>query len=480
MAVPAFSRSAWRYMAIVTSCGLGLEVILLRQEFPVTRSSAVLAETGLGLLLFFSATFAGLFPVKLGPAQRMNLGSVPVFASILLLPPAAAGGVAVMAVACYSFWLSRRWFNTLFSVGQHALSTCIAALIYRTWFNQPGVPLASWESALAALGAALVFAAVDISLVGGAIALMTRRPAVPCILALAAQTGSQYLALTGMGAVVAVCVIAAPWAVALPAVALPIIQQLNRTLGTVADAKDEVEAALQRQRRFMTDVAHEIGTPLTSLSGNIDVLLHGGANDPVELRETLADVGTEFNRLASTFSHLLLLAETDERSQVVRRPIDLGKMLGDLAAIWQQLAEQRGLTLLVRHVDEAMIEGDSGRIHQMFSELLENATKYTPTGGVITLELRLSERSAHVTIADNGIGIAPDDLPHVFERFYRASRTGSMARTRTDKGTGLGLAIVRYVVESHGGRIAVQSAPGVGSKFVVDFPLRPPTAEHAR
>jgi signal transduction histidine kinase len=470
---PAYASIAWAYILAVSGLGLlAVGGLLWTAVEGVPRFPTPML--GLAAALLALATLAGFFPVKLGQAQKINLGTAAVFAGVLTLPPALVVPLAALAVGIYSSGLRRPWFNVLFSVGQHALTVTAAALAYGLWWAPERPPFQSAPAAVAAVGAAVVYLIASTGILSGVIATTQQRPLPDCWGALLRQSAAQYGALMATGALGALAIRWAPWAVVLPALFLPLIQQLNRSLERVVAAKDEVEAVLARQRRFVSDLGHEIGTPLTTLSGNVTMLLQAETDDPAERQEILQDVAAEFQRLNGIFSHLMLLAEADERNQLVRRSVRLDWVLSERLPIWRRQAEQAGLTLVADHLEPAPVIGDGERLGQLFGELVENATRYTAPGGQIRLSCVQDGATVQATVADTGVGIAAADLPHIFDRFYRGHAGGLAARSRATGGSGLGLAIARWVAESHGGRIRVESAPGQGSRFTVELPAGGP------
>ncbi len=470
MTKPVYPSYAWGYIFGVPALAATLECFLVRRDLTILpRVGEPRVVVAAGLLV--GAILAGLFPVRLARNQKMNLGTTAEFAAVLLLPASVAAAIATVATLLYSAAMRRSWFNVLFSGGQHALVVGSAALVYGALWSPDLPPLTAFPAAVAVAAAGIVHVVVAVTVLSGVIAATQRRFLLWCMLDLTRQSGAQYAALIGDGALIAVCVWQAPWAIPLPALALPLIHEFNQTLEKLAIAKEEVDATLVRQRQFVTDIAHEIGTPLTTLRGNLDVLRRGTEGDRFEARDVLEDVGSEFNRLASAFTRLLLLAEADEKDQIAREPVSLDAVLEDLVDVWQQRAQQHGLTLGLTPTAPTLVTGDPLRLRQMFGELLENATRYTPPGGRIVVELQRATGLARVVVTDSGVGIDPDDLPRIFDRFYRGTSSRLVSGGRPTTGSGLGLAIVRWVAESHGGRVLVDAAPGKGSRFTVELPL---------
>jgi len=227
---------------------------------------------------------------------------------------------------------------------------------------------------------------------------------------------------------------------------------------------DRVERMLASQREFLADSSHELRRPLTVLRTNIDLL-----NDPAlplgEREACLREIRAEAETMSRLLSDLLLL--TREQGQAVElAPVDYSSLCKD--AVERLRGRDDRHTLTAKVAEGVRLLGDKERLAQMVSNLLDNAARYTPEEGRIELRLGMVDGIARLEVQDTGIGIPEEELPHVFERFYR----GEQARARRIEGTGLGLAIVKYVAEAHGGSVDVHSQPGRGSTFVVDLPVR--------
>ena len=224
-----------------------------------------------------------------------------------------------------------------------------------------------------------------------------------------------------------------------------------------------VERMLETQKSFLADSSHELRRPLTVLRTNIDILRDPSL--PAGEREVcLREMRAEAEAMGRLLSDLLFLSR-EGRDEIARVPVD-----------WSAICEQnvgRLRTQNDRHEVAAEIasgvwvQGDEKRLGQMLWNLLENAAVYTPEGGRIEVHLRLVDGLARLEVRDTGIGISNEDLPHIFERFFRAQD----ARAVHSEGDGLGLAIVKYVAETHEGWVSVSSEPGHGTTFAVDLPL---------
>ena len=238
---------------------------------------------------------------------------------------------------------------------------------------------------------------------------------------------------------------------------------------------DRLETAFATQRRFVADASHELRTPLAAIRGNVDVMLRQTSSPhpdqpPDDRTEALADMQRESARMARLLDDLLLLARADAPAPAIRTDIPPPEVRLDLVAREALRTATRlaaGQTLTISAVP-ATITGDADQLHRLVLNLLENALRHTPPEGAVEITVAVDARAAHLMVRDTGEGIAPDHLPHLFERFYRVDG----ARARATGGSGLGLAIVRTIARGHGGEIAVRSTLGVGSTFTATFPAR--------
>ncbi len=240
---------------------------------------------------------------------------------------------------------------------------------------------------------------------------------------------------------------------------------LNDMLARLEATYRELEEADAAQRRFLADASHQLRTPLTIIRGNIDVLRRMGTADPALTAEALEDVAAEAEHMSRLVGDLLVLARADAGFHLEKAPVPLLPVLEDAVRRAARLAPGRTVTLPdPLPLEGVTVQGDREYLGQLFSLLLENATRYTPEGGSVTVRGAREEGRIRVEVADDGPGIAPEDLPHVFERFYRGGAT------RDIPGTGLGLAIARWIAEEHGGAITAASEPGGGATFTVTLP----------
>jgi heavy metal sensor kinase len=241
-------------------------------------------------------------------------------------------------------------------------------------------------------------------------------------------------------------------------------QRLARAFNAMMD---RLQRAFEGQRRFATDAAHELQTPLTALKGNFEVALQK-ARTSIEYREVLLDSLEEVERLIALSRSLVALAQyAGPNPPGHLKPLRLEPLLRDLIGNLAVLAEDGKLTMtLDSSSGSPQVLGDEGQLKRLFINLLDNAIRFMGPGGAITVRVGYDTNNAVVSVEDTGQGIAPEHLPHIFERFYRADQ----ARSRNTGGTGLGLAIVKEIVETHGGSIDVKSELGKGSIFTIGFP----------
>jgi len=241
--------------------------------------------------------------------------------------------------------------------------------------------------------------------------------------------------------------------------------ELGRLAATFNEMLASIETAYHAQQRFVSDASHELRAPLTAIQGNLELLRRHPDMPAHDRAEALTEAEREANRLTRLVADLLALARADAGVTLRHEIVDLDAVVLDAFRTARQLA--RGQTLQLDPFEPAQMHGDEDRLKQLLLILLDNALKYTPTDGQVTLGLQRRDDGIEILVRDTGVGIAADDLSHVFERFYRADP----ARGRDPGGTGLGLPIARWVARQHGGDVTLTSAPGQGTTAVVRLPL---------
>ncbi|HET7034762.1 MAG TPA: ATP-binding protein [Thermomicrobiaceae bacterium] len=242
------------------------------------------------------------------------------------------------------------------------------------------------------------------------------------------------------------------------------VQDLAETFNTMLE---RLEDAFMAERRFVSDASHELRTPLTALRGNAEILLRqleSGDLESGDAAEVLVDIRDESERMGRLVQSLLTLARADVGWRPALETLALDQVAEDVARVAAPLAAQHHFTVNVH--DEVDVLGNADQLKQLLLILLDNAFAYTPAGSEVSLTVRQVADTAEMVVADNGPGIPPDELDHIFDRFYR----GDVARTRRAVGAGLGLAIARWIVDCHHAEVSVQSTEHQGTIITVRLP----------
>ncbi|MBV9233207.1 MAG: HAMP domain-containing histidine kinase, partial [Candidatus Eremiobacteraeota bacterium] len=224
--------------------------------------------------------------------------------------------------------------------------------------------------------------------------------------------------------------------------------------------------AFARERQFISDASHELKTPLTSINANAQMLLRWADRDPVVRTESLETIARESADLAAMVNGMLTLAKADRGDDIPKEPISLAQIGAEAVQNSVGRATEKGLQIRFTHQGTPTVYGDAHLLRQMIGNLIDNAIKFSERGE-IGVSVGHGARDAWIEVADTGPGIAEQERPHIFERFYRADK----ARSRDIPGTGLGLAIVRSIARVHGGDATAERAAGGGALFRVVLPL---------
>lgn len=229
----------------------------------------------------------------------------------------------------------------------------------------------------------------------------------------------------------------------------------------------DVRRMEQVRREFIANVSHELRTPLAGIKSVLDTLEGGAISDEPTAREFLERADREVDRLVRMVEELLELSRIESGEvPIARERVDINEVISDTMRRLSHTAEQNGVSLKLENgAEPATVTGDADRLERVVVNLVGNAIKFTPEGGSVTVAKTVADGMVSVRVCDTGVGIDPDDLPRVFERFYKADRS------RRGGGTGLGLAVVKHTIEAHGGTVGVESAPGRGSTFWFQVPL---------
>jgi two-component system, OmpR family, sensor kinase len=243
--------------------------------------------------------------------------------------------------------------------------------------------------------------------------------------------------------------------------------ETGRLIAAFNETLERLEQIFSSQQRFLADVSHELRTPLTVIKGNVDLMRKMKKVDV----ESLDSIEDEADRLTRLVGNLLLEAQAESGKLPLHfAPIELDTLLLEVFKEMRVLARDR-VKIKLTEIDQIIINGDRDRLKQVLINLISNAIKYTPKDGAVYLSLARVGENARLIVRDTGQGISTEDLPHIFERFYRAEKS----RTRSiSGGFGLGLSIAYWIVNRHGGRIEVDSAENQGSTFCIYLPMTPP------
>jgi len=229
---------------------------------------------------------------------------------------------------------------------------------------------------------------------------------------------------------------------------------------------ERLESSFQQMKQFSTDVSHELRTPITAIRGQVEVALFT-AKTTDQYREAMFNALQDIDRLSQIVRALLLLSQAESGQLAMQKTrLNLREVGEDLVDQFQIPAEAAGVRLEADMPENCVVEGDRVQIERMISNLLSNALKFTLPGGVV--RLRILADPVEIVVEDTGRGIAPEHLPHIFDRFYRVPGTGTAPES--EQGLGLGLSFVAWIVKAHHGKIDVDSTPGKGTRFSIRLP----------
>jgi heavy metal sensor kinase len=243
--------------------------------------------------------------------------------------------------------------------------------------------------------------------------------------------------------------------------------ELGRLAATLNQTFERLQQAFKRERQFTSDASHELRTPLSIMQSEATLALKKERSND-EYRNSLVSLSQETSHMSSIINKLLVLSRIDSgKENISYSNINFSELLAELALDIDVLCEDKSIHFSSDLNGGVYINGDSVKLRELFLNLLDNAVKFTPSGGKITLSLKNNSVQAVVSVSDTGIGINQEHLPHIFERFYRVEKNSTVE----NQGAGLGLAICKHIVELHQGQIQVESTPGNGSIFTVTLPL---------
>jgi signal transduction histidine kinase len=241
------------------------------------------------------------------------------------------------------------------------------------------------------------------------------------------------------------------------------IAQLSEAFNSMTDRLEQTE---ELRRRFVSDASHELKTPLAAIRLLTDSILQTEHMDPETTREFVADIGQEADRLSRITEDLLRLTRLDSGLPAAETPAEVEPVFAQVLRMMELVAKEKQVELICARSEACRVLATDDQLYQVIYNLVDNAVKYTPSGGRVETALYREGDQVILTVADNGIGIPEEDLPRVFERFYRVDK----ARSRAAGGTGLGLSIVRDTVRRQGGSVTAENRPGGGALFTVIWP----------
>ena len=247
---------------------------------------------------------------------------------------------------------------------------------------------------------------------------------------------------------------------------LKIKDELGQLALTFNEMMNRLENSFAQMRQFSSDASHELRTPLTVLKGQNELIL-SKQRKPEEYQEVISSNLEEINYMSKVLEDLFVLSKSDENQvNLDYKPVDLRALVEEVCKHAEILAEEKNIKIIIAFLEPIEIKGDEVRLRQMVWNVLQNGIKYTQQGGELKISLQNEVDFALLTIQDTGIGIPEEDLPLIFNRFYRVDK----ARTRDEGGSGLGLSICRQIAEAHKGKIEVESKLGVGTRFKIRLP----------
>ena len=452
--VPAFAGFPTRLKAVIV--GVPLIGIVLA-VVAAAHGGFVAAQPWRWLILpagLAAGMLAERYPVKIGPEQKVNLGALPTLLAVLLLPPGVGPATAAVSVLAGNRLVRRTWWESAFNAGNVLAAGSLAAMV-----GAIGTDLAAAQDAqdARAAAAALLYVVVNLLVAALPAAFHSGRPYLALVKRAAASSWPASLTLGASAVSIAVLSVEAPVAAVLPLIVLPLIYRMNLAILAQANANEQLAGVLTAQRRFLTDVSHQVATPLATIMTNLSILRRasrGGLGG-----QAIEDSVLEAERMKRMLGRLRALAHADEDVPLHRELVDLAELTADVVHAYAAQAGTSGVGLVTEVTAPARISADKDLLREAVANLVDNAVRVSPRGADVKLRVTRGAAGPLIDVIDSGPGIEEDRLPRLFERFQRS-----------DSGSGLGLAIARRVVERHGGTIHVQTARGEGSIFTIELP----------
>lgn len=393
------------------------------------------------------AALAERFPVRIGLEQKVNLGSLPCLVAVLLLPPGIGPLSAAIGVLAGNVLVRRTPPEALFNAGNTLVAASLASLVAASSSLSEAVIVGRW------VAAAFLYLCVNVGLAVLPAAVHGKQPYLATLRWAGWATWPALLTLGASAVSISVLAVVAPIAAPLPLVVLPMIYRMNRAIEAQTHANEQIAGVLAAQRRFLTDVSHQVATPLATIMTNLAILRRG--NRGGSAGEAIEDSVAEAERMKRMLGRLRSLAHADEDVPLRRELVDLAELTADVVRAYTAQASTSGVGLVTEVGSSARVNADKDLLREAVANLVDNALRVSPRGG----EVHLRVQGPVISVEDHGPGIEESRLPALFERFQRS-----------DSGSGLGLAIARRVVERHGGTIRVATARGAGSTFTIELP----------
>jgi signal transduction histidine kinase len=449
--VPAFATFPTRLKAVI----VGVPLIGICLAGVAAAQGGFAAAQSWRWLLVPACLAGGLlaerYPVKIGPEQKVNLGALPSLLAVLLLPPGVGPATAAVSVLAGNRMVRRSWWESAFNAGNVLAAASLAALV-----GAIGTDLGTAQDARAA-AAALIYVVVNLLVAVAPAALHSGRPYIALVKQAASASWPASLTLAACAVSIAVLSIEAPVAAVLPLIVLPLIYRMNLAILAQANANEQLAGVLAAQRRFLTDVSHQVATPLATIMTNLSILRRASRSGTSG--QAIEDSVAEAERMKRMLGRLRSLAHADEDVPLRRELVDLAELTADVVRAYAAQAGTSGVGLVTEVMAPASISADKDLLREAVANLVDNAVRFSPRGADVRLRVARGAAGPSIDVIDSGPGIEEDRLPRLFERFQRS-----------DSGSGLGLAIARRVVERHGGTIHVQTARGEGSTFTIELP----------
>lgn len=390
------------------------------------------------------------FPVKIGVEQKVSLGALPCIVAALLLPPGVGPLTAGVGELAGNRLAGRSRWEAAYNAGNVLLAASVAAMIGTLGARETP------SGDARAVAAAAAYTALNVGVAVIAPALHARRPYFDLLGRAVGLAWPASLALAACAVTFSVLAIAAPVVAPLPLVVLPLVFRMNLAIESQEKTNAQLSKVLAAQRRFLTDVSHQVATPLATIMTNLSILRRQRRLDHAE---AIADSVAEAERMKRMLARLRSLAHADEDVPLRKELIDLAELTADVVRAYAVQARSSGVDVVTEVETRASVNGDKDLLREAVANLVDNAVRVSSPGGAVRLRVANGAGGPSIAVIDSGPGIDSDRLATIFERFQRS-----------DSGSGLGLAIARRVVERHGGSLRVKTRTGEGSTFTIELP----------